>query len=121
MTLTRSKPVLIVTGLTAALALASCAGSAKQKESDGAAGAGGMIAQLTFPSEADASVGSLANYNPYAPKPLTTSLAVNGCPSVHLMPCRMSKVSFSPPSQVAFSASQGVSSQVSALRTMSCS
>ena len=73
MTLTRSKPVLIVTGLTAALALASCAGSAKQKENDGAAGAGGMIAQLTFPSEADASVGSLANYNPYAPKPLTTT------------------------------------------------
>src|SRR3954447_14352778 len=75
MTLTRSKPVLIVTGLTAALALASCAGSAKQKESAAAAGAGGggMIAQLTFPSEADASVGSLANYNPYAPKPLTTT------------------------------------------------
>src|SRR6476660_3254805 len=50
-----------------------------------------------------------------------TSLAVKGCPSVHLTPWRMSKVSFSPPSQVAFSASHGVSSHVSALRTMSCS
>ena len=32
-----------------------------------------MIAQLTFPSEADATVGGLANYNPYAPKPLTST------------------------------------------------
>ncbi len=50
-----------------------------------------------------------------------TSLAVKGLPSLHLTPWRMSKVSLSPPSHVAFSASHGVSSQVSALRTMSCS
>jgi peptide/nickel transport system substrate-binding protein len=74
MSLTRSKPLLFVTGLTAALALSSCAGSAAQKEGDAAAGGGGgMIAQLTFPSEADATVGGLANYNPYAPKPLTST------------------------------------------------
>ena len=34
MTLTRTKPILIVTGLTAALALTGCAGSASQKESE---------------------------------------------------------------------------------------
>lgn len=34
---------------------------------------GKMIAQLTFPSEADPSVGNLVNYNPYSPKPLTSS------------------------------------------------
>ena len=75
MTLTRTKPTLIVTGLTAAaLALTGCAGSAKQKESaSGAAGGGGMIEQLTFPSDADATVGGLVNYNPYSPKPLTTN------------------------------------------------
>src|SRR3954453_9109013 len=74
MSLTRTKPLLIVTGLTAALALSSCAGSSAQKAGDAAAGGGGgMVAQLTFPSEADATVGGLANYNPYAPKPLTTT------------------------------------------------
>ena len=73
MTLTRTKPTLIVTGLTAALALTACAGSAKQKETEGAAGSGGMIAQLTFPSDADATVGGLVNYNPNSPKPLTSN------------------------------------------------
>ena len=76
MTLTRTKPTLMVTGLTAAaLALTGCAGSAKQKESEGAAGnaGGGMIAQLTFPSDADATVGGLVNYNPNSPKPLTSN------------------------------------------------
>ena len=74
MSLTRSKPVILVTALTAALALSGCAGSASQKKKDAAAGSeGGMIAQLTFPSEVDASVGGLANYNPYAPKPLTST------------------------------------------------
>ncbi|MCU1538621.1 MAG: transporter substrate-binding protein, partial [Humibacillus sp.] len=71
MSLTRSKPVLLVTGLTAALALSSCAGSAAQK--NGGASADGMIAQLTFPSEADAAVGGLVNYNPNSPKPLTAT------------------------------------------------
>ncbi|WP_185748934.1 ABC transporter substrate-binding protein [Humibacillus xanthopallidus] len=52
-----------------ALGLSACAGSAAQK--NGAASADGMIAQLTFPSEADAAVGGLVNYNPNSPKPLT--------------------------------------------------
>ena len=29
-----------------------------------------MIEQLTFPAEADATVGGLVNYNPNSPKPL---------------------------------------------------
>ena len=32
---------------------------------------GGMIPQLTFPAESDASIGGLVNYNPYAPKQQT--------------------------------------------------
>ncbi|GAA2740441.1 ABC transporter substrate-binding protein [Terrabacter aerolatus] len=72
MTRTRTKPTLIVTGLTAAaLALTGCAGSASQKDSK--ASADGMIDQLTFPSEADAAVGGLVNYNPNSPKPLTAT------------------------------------------------
>jgi peptide/nickel transport system substrate-binding protein len=72
MTRTRTKPTLVVTGLAAAaLALTGCAGSAAQKESK--ASADGMIAQLTFPSEADAAVGGLVNYNPNSPKPLTAT------------------------------------------------
>jgi peptide/nickel transport system substrate-binding protein len=72
MTRTRTKPTLIVTGLAAAtLALTGCAGSAAQKDSK--ASADGMIAQLTFPSEADAAVGGLVNYNPNSPKPLTAT------------------------------------------------
>ena len=74
MMLTRTKPTLIVTGLTAALALTGCAGSAAQKQSQAAGGSGGgMIGQLTFPSEADAAVGGLVNFNPNAPKPLTST------------------------------------------------
>ncbi|WP_330475550.1 ABC transporter substrate-binding protein [Terrabacter sp. C0L_2] len=72
MTRTRTKPTLVVTGLAAAaLALTGCAGSAAQKDSK--ASADGMIAQLTFPSEADAAVGGLVNYNPNSPKPLTAT------------------------------------------------
>src|SRR3954453_12297060 len=48
-----------------------------------------------------------------------TSWAVNGLPSLHLTPSRMSRVSFVAPSQVDFVASHGVSSQVRLLRTMS--
>ena len=33
--------------------------------------AGGMVAQLNFPAESDASIGGLVNYNPYAPKQQT--------------------------------------------------
>src|SRR6476661_8204061 len=71
MKLARTKPLLIVTGLTAALALTGCAGGAAQKQGQGSSD--GMIDQLTFPSEADAAVGGLVNYNPNSPKPLTAT------------------------------------------------
>ena len=61
---------LLVGGLALALTTAACAGSAKDQESEGG-GADGMIAQLTFPAEVDATVGGLGNYNPYSPTPLT--------------------------------------------------
>ena len=53
--------------------LAGCAGSRVASERGGSEGAatGGMIAQLTFPAESDASIGTLVNYNPYAPKQQT--------------------------------------------------
>ena len=54
--------------------LAGCAGSRVANEQQGGDTTGsGMIAQLTFPAEVDSSVGGLVNYNPYSPKPLTTT------------------------------------------------
>ena len=70
MTRTRTKTTFIVAGLTAGLALSACTGS---KTSGGGDSADGMISQLTFPADVDASVGGLVNYNPYSPKPLTTT------------------------------------------------
>ena len=66
---TRSTPLVLAVAVS--LGLSACAGSAAQKS--GAASADGMIAQLTFPSEADAAVGGLVNYNPNSPKPLTAT------------------------------------------------
>ena len=60
---------LLVGGLALSLVATGCAGSAKDQ--DGPA-ADGMIAQLTFPAEVDATVGGLGNYNPYSPTPLTS-------------------------------------------------
>ncbi len=71
MTRTRTKTTFIVAGLTASLALAACTGS--NDKSGGGDSADGMISQLTFPADVDASVGGLVNYNPYSPKPLTTT------------------------------------------------
>ncbi|WP_323095294.1 ABC transporter substrate-binding protein [Intrasporangium sp. YIM S08009] len=71
MTRTRTKTTFIVAGLTASLALAACTGS--KDAAGGGDSADGMISQLTFPADVDASVGGLVNYNPYSPKPLTTT------------------------------------------------
>src|SRR6476661_362120 len=71
MTRTRNKTTFIVAGLTASLALTACTGS--NDKSGGGDSADGMISQLTFPADVDASVGGLVNYNPYSPKPLTTT------------------------------------------------
>ncbi|MBL0749489.1 ABC transporter substrate-binding protein [Nocardioides baculatus] len=59
---------LLVGGLALSLVATGCAGSAKDQEDQAA---DGMIAQLTFPAEVDATVGGLGNYNPYSPTPLT--------------------------------------------------
>src|SRR4051794_39934388 len=81
----RSTRAVVAVALAAALSLAGCAGSRVAKDnadnnanSGGSAGGsaqagGGMIPQLNFPAEADASVGNLVNYNPYSPKPLTST------------------------------------------------
>ena len=58
------------------LVLASgCAGSrlAKERAAEAGTTVGGMIAELNFPSEVEAAVGGLVNYNPYSPKPLTST------------------------------------------------
>lgn len=68
MHLLRTSSLLIGT-LALTLASAGCAGSARDQESQAA---DGMIAQLTFPAEVDATVGGLGNYNPYSPTPLTS-------------------------------------------------
>jgi peptide/nickel transport system substrate-binding protein len=59
---------LLVGGLALSLVATGCAGSAQDQEGEAA---DGMIAQLTFPAEVDATVGGLGNYNPYSPTPLT--------------------------------------------------
>lgn len=59
---------LLVGGLALSLVASGCAGSAQDQENEAA---DGMIAQLTFPAEVDATVGGLGNYNPYSPTPLT--------------------------------------------------
>ena len=77
-----------MTGLTAALALTGCAGSAAQKQSQAAGGSGGgMIGQLTFPSEADAAVGGLVNFNPIRAQAVDVDVALRAahraqCPHV---------------------------------------
>ena len=63
-----------VAGLAAVLlVLPGCAGSrvSEERSNEEAPAEGGMIAQLNFPAESDASIGSLVNYNPYAPKQQT--------------------------------------------------
>ena len=70
------KTIVVGGAVVSLLALAACGGSAGGGVSDGgstAGGGSGMIAQLSFPSEADSSVGGLVNYNPLSPKPLTTN------------------------------------------------
>lgn len=59
---------LLIGGIALSLVATGCAGSAKDQENQAA---DGMIAQLTFPAEVDATVGGLGNYNPYSPTPLT--------------------------------------------------
>lgn len=95
---TTSRKVLMAGAIAMVVAVSGCAGSrvAAEKKTDtaqtqgapasggagpGSAASGGgsgggpantkMIAELHIPSEADASVGNLVNYNPYSPKPLT--------------------------------------------------
>lgn len=54
------------------LVVTGCAGSrVANEQGEGTATSGDMIPQLTFPAESDASIGSLVNYNPYAPKQQT--------------------------------------------------
>ena len=92
----RSARMLAAAGLAAVLVVTGCAGSkvakdneaAEQQETNQPAGtaagtaagssgamadSGAMIPRLTFPAEADESVGNLVNYNPYSPKPLTST------------------------------------------------
>ncbi|MEU8226503.1 ABC transporter substrate-binding protein [Kribbella sp. NPDC048915] len=54
------------------LVLPACAGSRvageKQQQENSASGSGDMIPELNLPTESDASMGSLVNYNPFAPQ-----------------------------------------------------
>ena len=66
---TKTKPVVALS-LCGVLGLSACAGAGKSG-GGGAAGGDGMIAQLTFPSDAPAAMGGLVDYNPYAVNALT--------------------------------------------------
>ena len=54
----------------ASFGLAACQGGSNAAEA-GSGGGGGMIKQLTFPSEAPNTIGGLVDYNPYSPNALT--------------------------------------------------
>lgn len=72
----RTRSTTLVLGVAVSLGLSACAGSATQKSNQSAqsgGSGGGMVAQLTFTSEADSTVGGLVNYNPNSPKPLTST------------------------------------------------
>ena len=66
---------LIAVVIALLLILPGCAGSRVANERKArqttTVGTGGMVAQLNLPAESDASIGSLINYNPYAPKQQT--------------------------------------------------
>lgn len=66
----------VVAVITVLLLTASgCAGSrvAAERDYGGADPEAGMIPELNLPAELNASVGTLVNYNPYAPDPVTRS------------------------------------------------
>lgn len=69
------RKALVAAAVALLLLLPGCAGSRIANERKlrhtGVTGTGGMIAQLNFPAESDASIGGLINYNPYAPKQQT--------------------------------------------------
>ena len=68
MSLRRTCAVGAVTAV--AVVLAGCGGWRDPSVNGGVAADGNVIGQLSFPAEADNSVGGLANYNPLAAKPL---------------------------------------------------
>ena len=66
------RKALVAVVVASALLTAGCAGSKVANKNDaGTKASGGMIPELILPSEVDATVGGLVNYNPYSPKPLT--------------------------------------------------
>ena len=70
------KTIVAGGAIASVLVLAACGGTAGGGvggSGGGTAASSGMVAQLSFPSEADSSVGGLVNYNPLSPKPLTTN------------------------------------------------
>jgi peptide/nickel transport system substrate-binding protein len=71
----RNSRTLVAAAMSMALVVSACGAKATPAPngSGTSPGSGGPIAQLTFPAEADESAGNLVNYNPYAPKPLTSN------------------------------------------------
>ncbi|MET1005790.1 MAG: ABC transporter substrate-binding protein [Propionibacteriaceae bacterium] len=69
------RKAMLAAAVVLLMLLPACAGSRianERKANRGAVvGTGGMIAQLNFAAESDASIGGLINYNPYAPKQQT--------------------------------------------------
>lgn len=99
------------------LALPGCAGSRLANErkaaKSGPVGSGGMIAQLTFPAESDASIGGLVNYNPYAPKQQTKTwlyepLMVQNSLDCTITPWLATAYRWQNPAKLVFDIRQGV-------------
>ena len=88
----RRKAAIAAAGVALTLALTSCAGSRvanENQDSGQGSSSGGMIAQLTFPAEVDASIGGLVNYNPYAPKQLTKTWLYEPLMMLNSLDCKV--------------------------------
>ena len=67
----RRTTIAVLAAACAATGLSACSG--KVGAGAGGSGSDGMIASLTFPSEAPVAMGGLANYNPFAVNTLTNT------------------------------------------------
>ncbi|NIK61890.1 ABC transporter substrate-binding protein [Kribbella shirazensis] len=107
--------ILVATLSLAVLALPACAGSrvAGEKQQQQGNAAGGTIPELNLPTESDASMGSLVNYNPFAVQQtvrtwLFEPLMQQSSLDCKVVPWLATGYSWESPSKLVFTIRQGV-------------
>ncbi len=112
-----TRKALVAAAVALLLLLPACAGSrvANERKMNRTAvtGTGGMIAQLNFAAESDASIGGLVNYNPYAPKQQTKTwlnepLMIQNSLDCTVTPWLATKYTWKGADQLTFDIRQGV-------------